>query len=616
MRVAYLRMHLGALPLLRSPDQDAALYDTWARTLLQGRSFVDGPFPMAPGYPIFLSMVYRFFGTDPLRAVLVQGALGVATTALVMLIARRLFGRTEALLAGGILVGYGAQYFYEAKLLGTALAVTLTTAVVWLAVTADRKGGVRWYVAAGLTAGFLGVVRANMLPLPGVLLLVYLLRAVRRRAPVRTTIAFAAGLLVALLPTLVTNAVRGALIPIAANGGVNFYIGNHPEAQGTYWTPPGFSGRITRQAAEADSILSADLGRSLPPGAANRYWMGKGLEEIRANPLHWLWLLGRKATLLVSRHEETNNGSYAFEASRVPLLRFAIMPFNLLLALGLIGLFLGAGRSGFDRAVRGSLAAPLAVLATVTATALLFFVVSRFRLPAVPVLAVFAGHALVRAAGAWRAGSRGQVAAAAATVGVFLFVSWSNPLGSSRNPVWESGLLGRAAHLEAEAGRIPEAIRIYRDALELDPENVDIHLQLAQLAAGRGDLGRALTHLETAARLRPDDAAVQNNLGILFFNARRYDECLVAMARAAALDTTSATPHLYRGLAYRGLDRSETAVWELEEALRLDGTLRSGYVALIEVLLNAGRKKDAAAWAGRAAKLGVVLPAEVLQAVQ
>ncbi len=52
----------------------------------------------------------------------------------------------------------------------------------------------------------------------------------------------------------------------------------------------------------------------------------------------------------------------------------------------------------------------------------------------------------------------------------------------------------------------------YQEALRLAPESPDVHLHLGIAYGERGDLARAIAHLETAARLAPSDPIVQKNL--------------------------------------------------------------------------------------------------------
>jgi len=607
-RVWFLIEHARNLPFLRVPDQDAAYYDAWAQTLAGGGVFTHGAFTMAPGYPYFLAGVYTLFGRDPLHAVVFQAVLGLGTLAVTFLLALRWFGLGEAVIGGFLLTGYGTVYFYEAKLLAPTLATFLTVLLVWLVDRATRTprgvtvhGRGAWSLAAGVTAGALAVVRANLLP-AGLLIALGLAWSARKRSGLRgVPVWYAVGLGLALAPTTAHNARNGAWAPVATNGAVNFYAGNWSGANGGFRDTFGLSGNIATQAAEADSLVRADLGRSLTPGATERYWMRRALREIAADPVRWLGLEFTKLRLLAAPAEETVNGSYALEATRVSALRVFAVPFNLLFIPGLVGLAL-AVLPGHRR--RGSALAPVSVIVAVVVTALGFFVISRFRLPAAPLLAVYSGHALVRGAEALRARRPLRPAlVAAATAGVCV-LAWRSPLGSLRNPVWEAGLFARAA-AKLETSNPHEATAAYHDALALDPARNDVRMGFVQFLVRTGDLPGAAAEMERAVANQPSDPDLRSNYGILLFGLGRWAECAAEMRMVTAAEPGRAVPHLYLGLAALRSDDTVRAEAELTRAQELDPKLKGSYLGLMEIARARGDTAAVAAWSHRARENGV-----------
>ena len=615
LRAVFLVTDAHALPFLRHPLLDAALYRDQAALLARGLPFTDAPYYQAPGYAFFLGLVFRIFGVEPLAGVLVQAALGVSIVVITAFLGRRLFGPGTGLLAGAMLLAYAALYYYETKLLGATLSVFLTLVTVFASAEAEtairRRRGVLWAIGAGLAAGLLAAVRANLILVPAILVVVYAWRAIRGRAPRWLPAAYALAALFALLPVTVHNVARGAFTPVATAGGVNFYMGNYRGATGVYAAIPGVGNNIRTQEADADSVAGAAVGRPLPPSEASRWWFRRALGEIGAAPGRWLWLEARKAWMLVGRQEETVNGSFPIEVSKVPMLRILALPFNLLVALGLLGLVLAA-RANRRVPPRGRvpLAASVAVLLAVAASALLFFVMSRLRLPAVPVLAVFSGYALVRGYGIWRERRRFAVGIAALEIVVFVALTWRSPLGANRNPLWEGQLfvqVGEAYEADGNPGRAVEA---YEEALARDPASVGAHLRLGQLKAARGDVPGAIRELEAALRGAPEDPSILANLGILYYAAGRGEDCERTMAEASRLDPAAAAPYLYRGLLLhaRHDPRAEAM---FRAALERNPRLPSAYAGLIDALLEAGRTDEARTWAGKAAQAGVTLPPAV-----
>lgn len=617
VRALHLWEQARSLPFLFHPVLDARLYHRWAASLAAGDPAPSAPFYHAPGYPEMLALVYGVFGANPMAGIVAQSLLGVATTALVALLARRLFGTATAVTAAVLFAAYGPVYFFEAKLLAATVSVFLSMLVVTLAVQAETASGGgaggsrgmlrRWGVPAllGLAAGVLAVVRANLALAGIVLAAVFAIRAVRGTLPWRVPLVMAGAAVIAVLPTAVQNLAQGTVAPVATNGGFNFYSGNVRGAQGIYNDVGGMSGVIRTQEAEADSLVRADLGRTLPAGAASRYWFRRGLSEIAADPVRWLGLVARKAVLLVQREPVTVNGSYPLEAEHVPLYRLAALPFNLLFWLGILGMI--AAWRARPPGAWPSLAGPLALLAAVVVSGLLFFVMERLRLPAVPVLAVFAGHALVTGARRWRPGTRRKTALAAAAVILLTAATWKSPLDRSRDPAWESGMLVQVGNAAMEAGEADRARRAYRLAEAADPGAVAPLRAQSQIAMEQGDLEGALRSLQRAAVVAPGDSAVRNNLGIAYLAAGDLDACLREMQAARQIAPGWGVPLYYEGLVLRRRGDPEAAS-RFIEALERDPRIAGAYVQLIELLLDAGRVDTAREWVKNAEANGVELP--------
>ncbi len=82
-------------------------------------------------------------------------------------------------------------------------------------------------------------------------------------------------------------------------------------------------------------------------------------------------------------------------------------------------------------------------------------------------------------------------------------------------PASLSRFCNRLADVYRLLGDKARIIGTYRQALQLDPEFVTAHTVLASIAGQDGRLGEAEDHLSIAVRLRPRDAGIQNDLGIL-----------------------------------------------------------------------------------------------------
>jgi Tfp pilus assembly protein PilF len=72
---------------------------------------------------------------------------------------------------------------------------------------------------------------------------------------------------------------------------------------------------------------------------------------------------------------------------------------------------------------------------------------------------------------------------------------------------------------EEESG---QALEAYRRALEIRPDYVDAHLNLANLFMKKGFDAEAEEHYQAVLEQQPQHAAVYNNLAVIYYHERRY----------------------------------------------------------------------------------------------
>ena len=91
-----------------------------------------------------------------------------------------------------------------------------------------------------------------------------------------------------------------------------------------------------------------------------------------------------------------------------------------------------------------------------------------------------------------------------------------------------------------------EMIAAYRQALEQDPQNAELHLDLGLALEHVGDPGSALPYFCEAVRLRPDFVEAWNILGIAWRKRGRWEEAIAAYRRA--LEIHPAFPECWNNL--------------------------------------------------------------------
>lgn len=208
-----------------------------------------------------------------------------------------------------------------------------------------------------------------------------------------------------------------------------------------------------------------------------------------------------------------------------------------------------------------------ASIAVYTASVVAFYVVARYRYPLVPMLALFAGAAVVELPARWHRRSKGGLAGALALLALAALVTnW--PL----LPPADLRVLTRFnfARTLQSAGRVDEAMTEYRRVLELDPNHAGSHTNLGVLAAERGERSLALRHFQSAAASAPGAARGHVNLGVELMAQQRPEEAIASFRRAVALDPLDAGARFNLGTALAAAGRSEEAIAHLEEVVRLE----------------------------------------------
>jgi Flp pilus assembly protein TadD/4-amino-4-deoxy-L-arabinose transferase-like glycosyltransferase len=531
---------LGEHPLLQPHgDLDTTHYIDLARRVANGGPLaIREPFFVSPLYVFFLAAVFRMGGAL-FAARVVQIVLGTAAVGLLFETTRQWFGDASARVAAALAILTGLFTFYEILILPAALDPFLTASALFAISRAQIDVRARWIAGAGLSSGLLALNRPNALAYLVVaaagMALASAPHAAIRRALGRAGIFLASAMLV-LAPNAVRNyVVSGEWILVSSHGGLNFYIGNNGQADGTYTRLPGITPSIVGQTRDADRMAEAALGRPLSAGEVSRYFYGRGWAWIAAHPSGAIRLFVRKLALLLNRTNVPLNYSYAYYSRDEPtLLRMLVVGPWLVVPLGLVGLFLTTMRRREHGFWVWASFVPVYGLSVAA-----FFVSDRYRMPLLVPLCAAAGATL-----GWFAASIRErrtapivrlvvaVAAAAALANWNIGADDGRSTEQTRKAVWlvEEGAYDEASrYVEAispthrypgvlrfrvgdalaAAGRTDDAIARYRQALDIDRGQPAIRLALGEALVAKGVPGEAEPHLRAAlaAGYQPDVAA-------------------------------------------------------------------------------------------------------------
>lgn len=565
---------------------DDSFYDQWAESIARGDWVGHGVFYGMPLYPYFLGMLYLVFGHSLLVVKLCQILFGGISCVLVYLIGKRAFNTTVGAIAGLLLAFYGISVLYEGLLIGASLAILLNLLSILFLMRAVDSQGWKWWIASGVILGLACLNSGSsllFLPLAAVWAAVFV--GMKGQVPAferfgRSVAALAIVILAALAmiaPVTLRNYLVGKdYVPITWHSGLNFYIGNNADADGTFKSPAGINPSVDKMMLQSRAVAEQAMGRRLKPSEVSRYWFRRTFESWKAagGQGSYLHLLGRKFLLFWNAYEVYDVIDYSFVKSRVPILWLTFVGFGLVGALGLLGMFLPC-RSG-RRDCRVLLY--LFVLSQMLSV-LAYFVNSRYRLPVVPVLGVFAGFACWWCYERLRAKQFAAVGAAGVgLVALFLLTYirlFSVDLAVSHNNLGD---------IYKRKGLWQVAAQEFQEAIRLNPDIQEVHSNLAEVyrALNRRDL--AIQEYEESIRIRPNYGVIYYDLGTTYYEMGRLDDAATNFQRAIALNPHLATAHNNLACVYLAQDRREEAIAEFKRALAVDPNLKSACdnLALLE----------------------------------
>src|SRR6266404_2073652 len=300
-------LRLAHSPLLIPSRGDMHFYNDWAREILRGQFTQPLAFYGLPGYAYFLPFLYRLFGENPFIPGLLQAALDAGTAVLIYQFCLRILTSLRSTpnpqLVGAIgALGWGffvPAQAYSVILMPTGWFVFVFWFVVWRIVGRDNvPTGLECFLLAlllGLTATAVATILA-IVPLLLVALLFKAKSAHQSWQPIAARIcALFVGLALGTSPCWIHNYfIAKDPVFLSAHSGINFWIGNNPEANGYPRFPPGL--RAGQAAMLQDSITQAEAaaGRALKHAEVSAYWSDKAKAYVRNDFGDWSKLIARK----------------------------------------------------------------------------------------------------------------------------------------------------------------------------------------------------------------------------------------------------------------------------------------------------------------------------------
>jgi 4-amino-4-deoxy-L-arabinose transferase-like glycosyltransferase len=350
-------------------------YDLMARDLLR-----QDPLGLRMiGYPLFihyLKFFYQTFGTSPLSFYIHNYILSVLSIFLLYRIGAVHWGRSAGALAALIFIFYKMNYLYDALRIHTALSQFLIIASLYFFCRFRKNDTVISYVGfvgAGILLSFIRIF-FGFLVLIGIGYLFIDKQHWKSKTYCLLNIAFCILSIIGFNRLHSTDTYRHKF-------GVHFYIGNHADTSGVFTPIRGV--RTHAQGFAQDTILKA-YEETGSIENINTYWLKKTVDSYKNSPLAVLRVLIKKINLFVNSYEPHNNASIYFYETNTALKYFPRIGYTVIFTLALIGMF----ATLLYKLEGRYLILPIILL---SAMILSVFFCSRYRMPTIPFLCLFAG---------------------------------------------------------------------------------------------------------------------------------------------------------------------------------------------------------------------------------
>jgi tetratricopeptide (TPR) repeat protein len=578
-------------PLLLPKQGDMHFYDHWALQIVHGHFTDHLAFYGLPLYAWLLALIYKVAGYGPFLPTLLQAACDAGTAVLLYKFGAVVFSlRNQAGCRGdrtlcpnapgcggflqkpgewiGCLAAVGWAFFVPAEayaiiLMPTTLFVFCFWLVVWRAVRGGDLTNAKECFWLGLLIGAVAMGVATMLALVPLVLVAIWYRcnswhSLRRRMLLKQWTIFLVALVIGTSPCWIHNYfIARDPVLLSAHGGINFWIGNNPGANGYPRFPPGL--HAGQEAMLKDSIRAAEksAGHPLKRSEVSSFWSQKAKEYIRHNFSGWLKLLAIKFGNIWNafQYDDLSMISALRELGVVwPGLYFGIVA-----ALAIPGVLFAWRQFPDSRWVAAAVLLLMLSLLSV-------FVTERYRLAAVPGLLLFAAFAAVDL---WQIFAGADFRRAAVYLSVLAAATWFVSIPRKDPSLWalDSYNSGWRA---LDSGDLDTAERKLGFAYAYVPGNAETNFALGNLRLAQGRPTAAKAFYRATLQLDPNHEGACNNLGILALDEKRWPLASIFFAKALEQDRQNPNTHYLLAEARFKAGELASARNEIERALQLN----------------------------------------------
>ncbi|MCK4830391.1 tetratricopeptide repeat protein, partial [bacterium] len=557
---------------------DALRYNNWAQSIAFGVKQIMEPVFRAPLYPLFLAAIYKIFGPNLFIGRFVQMVISALICVLIYYIALKIFSKRIAIISSPIAAFYGPFFYWAGEILILTLIVFLDLIILLILLNAiDKPKKVLWLLG-GVVLGLSSIARPNVLIfVPWVIALIFLMNKIKKTKIIMKLrfvymLCFLTGIFIVILPVTLRNYIAARdFVIISSQGGINFYIGNNPKADGKTAQPPEMV-EVHGEFLDNVWLVSVKIAeettrRSLKPSQISHFWYVKGVKFILKNPLGWFKLMCKKFAYFWTGVEITNNEDIYYFTRFSRTLRLFMwkkalaFPFGIICPIALMGIII-SGKCW------RRLLLFYGFIFFYMVSVILFFVCARYRLPVIPILLIFAGYTVdfwVKKLKSFEYKPFLYSFVSVLLIGILVNIDISGETNISHA---KAHLYGGNAYEKLENYEL--AVEEYYKVIEFRPKLIQAYHGLGTAYAKMREYDKAEDMLKTVIRMNPYDARAHFNLGTMYIAQNRYTEAVNEYEAAIEIDPNYELAAYWAAVIYEELSMWDEALKKWERVLQIN----------------------------------------------
>jgi len=517
-------------------------YPFFAQKLAAGQSIGERIVDVSPFYLYLLTVFAKLFAMDWHLLKILQAGIGAVNCLLVLRLGILVFGRDVGFAASLICAAYGNLIILETTLEPTVFVLLFTLlCVIFLYRSTVESISYRHVWLGGAFAGLAIISKPNSLLIlaPAALWLLFFAPIeLKYRKKILAVSMFSAVAMLVVLPVTIRNHILfHEFILVTADAGKVFYHGNGKGAsalEGTALADEGFAEEGAEEPDAAHTLYRRTArrlsGKPLTPGQSSKFWVRKTLEDIGGDIQAYAVRQIKKLFYFFNDYEMHYIASAYQEYKRS--LSFPLIRYGIISALGLAGMVLSL--ADFKR-----LFLVYAMIGLYLAAGLLFLVQSRYRIPAVPYLSLFAGAAVLRTREALSKRDWKRAGAAVFLIGMFFacghFVYRTEIVRIDRWQTATKSLYQMEALPLYQHHAYPEALVKVEQCLALEENFAPAYNLRGKIHALMGDNDAARKDFMHVIRRSPNMAEGYKNAGFLYLIQGKTQQAGAYLLKAQSL---------------------------------------------------------------------------------